>query len=94
MPSPICIMASVMMKDGMPMIVTPTALTRPSEKQAASAKRIANAPGQRHVGDVHVAFLQREKGDDDAGDIGDRRDREVDLGAEDHEGQPDRDDRR
>jgi hypothetical protein len=45
MPSPICIMASVMMKEGMPMTVTPTALTMPSAKQAASAKRIANPPG-------------------------------------------------
>ncbi len=45
MPSAICIMASVMMKDGMPMIVTPKALTRPSAKQTASATMIARTPG-------------------------------------------------
>ena len=48
--------------------------------------------GHRHVGDVHVGFLQREIGDRDAGDVGDAGDRQVDLGAEDHEGEADGDD--
>ena len=64
-----------------------------ARSRRASAKITAKPAGQRHVGDVHVGFLQREPGDDDAGDVGDRRDRKVDLRAEDHEGQADRDDR-
>ena len=75
------------------MSVTPAALMRPSAKQARSAKITAQPARQRHVRDVHVGFLQREPGDDDAGDVGDRRDRKVDLGAEDDEGQADRDHR-
>src|SRR5215831_16730778 len=45
MPAAICIMASVMMKEGMPMSVRPSALTRPSRAHSASAKRIAPQPG-------------------------------------------------
>ena len=45
MPAAICIIASVMMKDGMPIRVTPKALTAPSAKQAASASMIAAPPG-------------------------------------------------
>ena len=41
-----------------------------------------------------VGFLQREIGDDDPGRVGDRGDGEVDLGAEDDEGEADGDDRR
>ena len=45
MPAAICIMASVMMKEGMPMRVMPSALRRPSPRHAASASTIAAAPG-------------------------------------------------
>ena len=44
MPAAICIIASVMMKDGMPMTVSPNALTRPSIAQSTSASRIAAQP--------------------------------------------------
>ena len=44
MPLAICIMASVMMKDGMPTAVTPKALTRPSAKQAVSVRMMAIQP--------------------------------------------------
>ena len=93
MPAPICSMASVMMKDGMPITVTPTAVTQPSAKAASSASRIASPARQRQVGDVDVGFLQREERDRDAGDVGECRDREVDLGGEDDEGEAGRDDR-
>ncbi len=49
---------------------------------------------QRHIGDVHVAFLQREICDGDARDIGDGRDRKVYLGAQDDEGEADGNDPR
>ncbi len=45
MPAAICIIASVMMKEGMPITVSPNALTRPSRAQSASASRIAAQPG-------------------------------------------------
>ena len=45
MPAPICIIANVMMKEGMPMRVTPKAVRSPSAKQAKSAKMIGMAPG-------------------------------------------------
>src|SRR5579885_176322 len=45
MPAPICSIASVMMKDGIPIRVTPKALTRPSTRQLAKASRIAMPPG-------------------------------------------------
>ena len=45
MPAPICIIASVMMNEGMPMRVTPKAVMSPSAQQAASARTIAIAPG-------------------------------------------------
>ena len=45
MPAAICIIASVMMKEGMPMTVNPNALTRPSRAHSASASRIAAHPG-------------------------------------------------
>ena len=45
MPAPIWSMASVMMKDGMPIRVTPKALTAPSAKQAPNANRMATQPG-------------------------------------------------
>ncbi|MGY4170467.1 hypothetical protein ACVIM8_004540 [Bradyrhizobium sp. USDA 4529] len=38
-------MASVMMKEGMPIMVNPSALTRPSSAHSASASRIATMPG-------------------------------------------------
>ena len=44
-PAAICIMASVMMKDGMPMRVTPNAVTRPSKPHAISATITATGPG-------------------------------------------------
>ena len=95
MPAPICSMASVMMKDGMPITVTPTAVIAPSANEAGSAEQDDRDPaGQRQVGDVDVGFLQREERDRDAGDVGECRDREVDLGGEDDEGEAGRDDRR
>ena len=92
MPAAICIIASVMMKEGMPITVSPKALTRPSRAHSASASRIAAHARHRDVGDVDVGVLQREVGDRDAGDVGDAGDREVDLGAQDHEGEADGDD--
>ena len=94
MPAAICIIASVMMKDGMPMTVTPERVDEAEREAGSERQQDRDRAGQRHVGDVHVGFLQREIGDHDAGGVGDRGDREVDLGAEDHEGEPDRDDRR
>ena len=76
------------------MSVTPTALIDAEREAGGEREEDRDRARQRHVGDVHVGFLQREIGDDDAGGVGDRGDREVDLGAQDHEGQPDRDDRR
>ena len=48
--------------------------------------------GHRDVGDVDVGILQREIGDRNAGDVGDGGDRQIDFGAQDHEGKTDRDD--
>ena len=45
MPAAICIIASVMMKEGMPISVSPSALTSPSEAHSASASTIATQPG-------------------------------------------------
>ena len=94
MPSAICIMASVMMKDGMPIMRHAEGVDEAEREADGQREQDRDDAGQRQVGDVHVALLQREEGDDDAGGVGDRGDREVDLGAEDDEGQPDRDDRR
>ena len=44
-PPPICSMASVMMKEGMPIWVTPKAVITPSNRQLTSASRIAATPG-------------------------------------------------
>ena len=44
-PLAICIMASVMMKEGMPMKVMPKAVTRPKARAAASARMMAIHPG-------------------------------------------------
>ena len=41
---------------------------------------------------VHAGILHGEVGDDDAGRVGDARDRQIDLRAQDHKGEPDRDD--
>ena len=60
-----------------------------TERQRQQDRRPA---GHRDVGDVHVGFLRGEVGDGYAGDVGDARDRQVDLGAEDHEGEADGDD--
>ena len=48
--------------------------------------------GHRDVGDVDVGILQREIGDGNAGDVGDGGNRQIDFGAQDHEGKTDRDD--
>src|SRR5581483_10407391 len=48
--------------------------------------------GEPDIGDVDVVGLGGEEGDDDAGRVGDRGDRQVDLGAQDDEGEADRDD--
>ena len=44
MPAAICIIASVMMKEGMPITVSPSALTSPSSAQSDSESRIAAKP--------------------------------------------------
>ena len=44
-PLAICIMASVMMKEGMPMKVMPKAVTRPKASADASARMMAIQPG-------------------------------------------------
>ena len=41
MPAPICSIASVMMKEGMPITVTPKAVTAPSATLPSSASAIA-----------------------------------------------------
>ena len=46
MPAAICIIAKVMMKDGMPITVTPKAVMQPSRKAEMSANRMANRPGK------------------------------------------------
>ena len=51
MPAAICIMARVMMKDGMPIIVTPTALMSPSSAQLGQREQDRDAAGHGHVGD-------------------------------------------
>ena len=45
MPAPICIMASVMMKDGMPISVTPKALTAPEREAGAERQEDRAQPG-------------------------------------------------
>ena len=92
MPSQICIMASVMMKEGMPILVTPKAVTPPSARQVEIAEDDGEAAGERNIGDVHARILEREEGDDDAGRIGDAGDAKIDLGGENDEGEADRDD--
>ena len=44
-PAPICIMARVMMNEGMPIFVTPIAVISPRPPQAARASRMATGPG-------------------------------------------------
>ena len=92
MPAPICIIANVMMNEGMPMRVTPKAVTSPSAKQAAEREDDRDGAGHRDVADVHVVGLQREEGQHDRRGVGDGADREIDLGGEDDEGQADGDD--
>src|SRR3954468_14146331 len=46
MPLPICSIASVMMKEGMPIRVTPKAVTAPSARHPASASGMARPPGR------------------------------------------------
>ena len=60
-----------------------------AERQRQQDRRPA---GHRDIGDVDVGFLRGEIGDRDARDVGDAGDRQVDLGAEDHEGEADGDD--
>ena len=46
MPAPICIMASVMMKDGMPISVMPARIDQAEQRsRATSARMIAAKPG-------------------------------------------------
>ncbi len=58
MPAPICIMASVMMKDGMPISVMPDGIDQAQQEAADQRQDDGEQPRQRHVGDVHVALLQ------------------------------------
>ncbi len=44
MPAPICIIAKVMMKEGMPTLVMPMALTIPSTRQPIKASTTAIPP--------------------------------------------------
>jgi hypothetical protein len=91
MPAPICIIANVMMKEGMPMRVTPKAVRSPSAKQAKSAKSakmIVNG-GLRVAA---IRFRAAHEGQHDRRGVGDCADREIDLGGKDDEGQADGDD--
>ena len=45
MPAPICSMASVMMKEGMPITVTPKAVTQPRAAAVSRARMTARKPG-------------------------------------------------
>ena len=45
MPAAICIIASVMMKEGMPITRQPERVDEPEQAQSASASRIAAHPG-------------------------------------------------
>ncbi len=74
-------MASVMMKDGMPMRVMPKALMTPNTSADRIAMMMATAPRQGHVGDVDAGVLQGEEGDDDADRVGDVGEAQVDLGG-------------
>ena len=74
------------------MTVSPNALTRPSRGAQRQRQQDRGPSGHRDVGDVDVGFLQREIGDRNAGDVGDGGDRQIDFGAQDHEGEADGDD--
>ena len=75
------------MNEGMPMTVTPAALTQPRQEAGQDRQKDRRKARQGQIGDVDVGFLEREEGDDDRRGIGDARHAEVDLGAQDHEGQ-------
>ena len=55
MPAAICSIASVMMKLGMPILVSPNAFTAPSARHDASAIRIAAQPGSGTLAIVTLA---------------------------------------
>ena len=81
MPAPICIIASVMMKDGMPIAVMPKALTRPSATQAASASMIAAQPGSGRLAMLTLASCSVKKATTMPVALAMLADAEVDLGA-------------
>src|SRR5260221_2239189 len=63
------------------------------EKAARQRQHDGERAGKRQVGDVDAGILEGEEGDDDAGRVGDGGDAEIDLGAQDDEGEADGDHR-
>ena len=61
MPSQICIMASVMMKEGMPMRVTPKAVTPPRARQVATARMMAKPPAKGILAMLTLASCRVKK---------------------------------
>ena len=73
--------ASVAMKDGMPILATRKPLTKPTSRPEASAG---------DDGEPAELVLLEQDGEDEAGEGDDRREGEVDLAGADDEGEPDR----
>ena len=83
------------MKLGMPIRVSPNAFTAPSAKQRGERdRRSPPSPAAATLAIVHAGVLHGEVRHHDAGRVGDAGHRQIDLGAQDDEGEPDRDDRR
>ena len=74
------------------MRVTPKAVTSPKAQHAASASRIAIDPAAECSRCSRSRVLRGEVREHDGCGVGDAADAEIDLGAQDHEGQPDGDD--
>ena len=78
----------------MPIQVTPKAVMRPKAQRREQGEHNGDDAGQRQVGDVHIVGLQGEIGNRDAHRIGNGGDRKINLGGQNHIGEPHRDDRR
>ena len=74
------------------MMVMPKAVTRPKAKRRSKREDDGDPALHGNIGDVHVVRLDGEIGHRDAYGIGDRRNRQIDLGREDDEGEAHRDD--
>ena len=82
MPAPICIMASVMMKDGMPILGhAEGGDERRAEGSAASARMIADAPGSGRLAMLTLASCSVKKATTMPVALATAGDGEVDLGA-------------